>query len=915
MAKQRKKKTASRKPAYVYSFGGSGTEGDASMRELLGGKGANLAEMAGLGLPVPPGFTITTEVCKLYDAARDRYPAGLAQQVEKALTALETKMERSFGDTGDPLLVSVRSGAPASMPGMMDTVLNLGLNDKTVKGLAKTAGNERFAWDSYRRFIQMYADVVMGLGAEAATETDPFEAAIEKLKKKRKVKLDTRLTTADLKGLVASFKRIVKQRAGRAFPTDPRQQLWGAIAAVFASWENERAIVYRKLNNIPSHWGTAVNVQAMVFGNMGKSSATGVAFTRNPANGEKSFYGEFLVNAQGEDVVAGIRTPQQITVESSKAWARENGIKEKKRKTSFPSLEELMPDCYGQLRRVASRLERHYHDMQDLEFTIERDRLWMLQTRSGKRTAAAAVKIAVDMVGERLIGKRQAIGRVDPDQIDQILHPTIDPKAKNRSIARGLGASPGAAAGRVVFSAEDAVAEVEAGNKVLLVRVATSPEDITGMVAAEGILTATGGRTSHAAVVARGMGTCCVVGCEALRIDYSKQTAVVAGHTIKRGDWVTIDGSSGELFEGQVPTVEPELSEDFDTLMTWADSVRHLKVRANADTPADSDTARRFGAEGIGLCRTEHMFFEGDRIDAMREMILATDTEGRRRALDKLLPYQRKDFTGIFRAMDGLPVTIRLLDPPLHEFLPHDEDGYGALADKAGLDLAELRMAGQALHEFNPMLGHRGCRLAITYPEIYQMQTRAIIEAAIAASRKRIKVDPEIMIPLVGTAGELSRLRAVVEETAAEVFAEKKKKVAYKIGTMIEVPRAALTADEIAGHADFFSFGTNDLTQMGFGLSRDDSGRFLPAYIDSEVLSDDPFATLDAAGVGQLIEIAVEKGRSVKKSLKLGICGEHGGDPRSIDFCHGVGLDYVSCSPYRVPVARLAAAHAVLSRS
>ncbi len=884
------------------------------MRELLGGKGANLAEMAGLGLPVPPGFTITTEVCKLYDTARDRYPAALAGQVTAAMSRLESAMERRFGDTADPLLVSVRSGAPASMPGMMDTVLNLGLNDRTVKGLAKAAGSERFAWDSYRRFIQMYANVVMGLGAEGPEDIDPFEAAIERRKKKRRIKLDTQLTAADLKALVGNFKRIVRRSAGRDFPTDPNTQLWGAVAAVFASWENERAVVYRKLNSIPSYWGTAVNVQAMVFGNMGKSSATGVAFTRNPANGEKSFYGEFLVNAQGEDVVAGIRTPQQITLEASKAWARENDVKEKKRRTAFPALEEIMPDCYDQLRSVARRLERHYRDMQDLEFTIERDRLWMLQTRNGKRTAAAAVKIAVDMVSERLIGRRKAVGRVDPDQVDQLLHPTIDPKATDKAVARGLGASPGAAAGRVVFSAEDAVAEVEGGNKVVLVRVATSPEDIAGMVAAEGILTATGGRTSHAAVVARGMGTCCVVGCEALRIDYAKQSAVIAGRTIKRGDWVTIDGTSGELFEGRVPTIEAELSDEFEILMGWADSVRRLKVRTNADTPADSDTARRFGAEGIGLCRTEHMFFEGDRIDAMREMILATDGDGRRRALEKLLPYQRKDFAGIFRAMDGLPVTIRLLDPPLHEFLPHDGEGYRALADKTGLDPATLMTTGDSLHEFNPMLGHRGCRLAITYPEIYEMQTRAIIEAAIEAGRKRVKVDPEIMIPLVGTAEELSRLRAVVERTAEEVFKKKKKKVAYKIGTMIEVPRAALTANEIARHADFFSFGTNDLTQMGFGLSRDDSGRFLPAYVDAEILGDDPFATLDVGGIGQLIEIAIEKGRSVKRSLKLGICGEHGGDPRSIAFCDRAGLDYVSCSPYRVPVARLAAAHAVLDR-
>jgi pyruvate,orthophosphate dikinase len=898
----------------VYFFGGGSAEGSAKMKELLGGKGANLAEMAGLGLPVPPGFTITTAVCNQYDSVKNKYPAGLADAVKKNLTKLEKTMGKKFGDRANPLLVSVRSGAPASMPGMMDTVLNLGLNDSTVKGLAEASGNERFAWDSYRRFVQMYADVVMGMKPESTKEEDPFEVAIEKKKKKLGIKLDTDLTTAHLKELVTEFKKLIKRRCKRAFPTDPVEQLWGAIGAVFDSWGNERAIIYRKLNNIPGHWGTAVNVQSMVFGNMGARSATGVAFTRNPATGERRFYGEFLINAQGEDVVAGIRTPQQISIAASREWAKENQVTEAKRAKNFPSLEEVMSECYHDLLKVATRLEKHYKDMQDLEFTIERDRLWMLQTRNGKRTAAAAVKIAVDMVAEKQISRTVAVGRVEPAQVDQLLHPTLDEKAKKTLLTRGLGASPGAAAGMIMFSAEDAVEAAKDGHKVLLVRTATSPEDIAGMVAAEGILTSTGGRTSHAAVVARGMGTCCVVGADAVRIDYSRDRMTIGTKTIKRGDWLTIEGSSGEVFAGNVPTKQTKLSKDFLTVLKWADQIRTLKVRTNADTPEDSKTAVGFGAEGIGLCRTEHMFFEGDRIDAVREMILAEDMKGREKALAKLLPYQRKDFIGIFEAMGGRPVTVRLLDPPLHEFLPHTHAEYTALAIKTGVNVAKLHAAGEVLHEFNPMLGHRGCRLAITYPEIYAMQTRAIIEAALQVAGKGTKVDPEIMIPLVATATELSRLRKVVKDAADAVFAKAKKKVAYKIGTMIEVPRAALTADEIAEHADFFSFGTNDLTQMGFGLSRDDSGRFLPAYVEEGVLEDDPFDSLDTTGVGQLLEIAVSKGRGIKKGMKLGICGEHGGDPRSIDFCHNLGLDYVSCSPYRVPVARLAAAHAVLKK-
>ena len=897
----------------VYFFGEKGSDGDATMKNLLGGKGANLAEMAGIGLPVPPGFTITTEVCTDYNPKTNSYPKALAAQVDAALGRLEKAMGKKFGDAKDPLLVSVRSGARASMPGMMDTVLNLGLNDITVEGLAKKSGNERFAWDSYRRFVQMYGDVVMGLKPESDKEADPFEELIEKKKHKFAIKLDTELTTQHLKELVAEFKAAVKKKAGRPFPTDPKEQLWGAVGAVFRSWTNERATIYRRLNNIPEAWGTAVNVQAMVFGNMGESSATGVAFTRDPSTGEKRFFGEFLVNAQGEDVVAGTRTPQQITQFSSREWAKENGVSEKNRAASSPSLEEVMPECTKQLLAAAARLEKHYRDMQDLEFTIEDGRLWMLQTRNGKRTAGAAVRIAVEMEKEGLIDRNTAILRVAPEQIDQLLHPTIDAKAPKKLLAKGLGASPGAAAGVAVFSAEDAVTAKAKGIKTILVRTETSPEDIAGMDAAEGILTARGGRTSHAAVVARGMGKCCVVGCEALRIDYKTGRMTSGDLTVKEGDWITLDGTTGSVYIGQVPTTQAKVSGDFDKLMGWADKVRRLRVRTNADTPNDAVVARGFGAEGIGLCRTEHMFFEGSRIDAIREMILATTLPAREKALAKLLPYQRKDFAGIFKAMNGLPVTVRLLDPPLHEFLPHSDEEYAALAKKTGIKKSVLEQTGEVLHEFNPMLGHRGCRLAITYPEIYAMQTRAIIEAAVEVAGKGIKVIPEIMIPLIATASELKQLRTLVVETAEAVLKAKKKKVAYTVGTMIEIPRAALTADAVAQYADFFSFGTNDLTQMAFGLSRDDSGRFLPSYVEQGVLDDDPFVTVDQSGVGILMQIAAEKGRSVKPSLKLGICGEHGGDPRSVIFCDRIGLDYVSCSPYRVPVARLAAAHAALT--
>ncbi|MEJ5361920.1 MAG: pyruvate, phosphate dikinase [Spirochaetota bacterium] len=896
----------------VYLFGGNVTEGTADMKNLLGGKGANLAEMARIGIPVPAGFTITTEVCNEYYKNNQKMPDGLKEEVITALRKVEEIMGTKFGDPSNPLLVSVRSGARASMPGMMDTILNLGINEDVVKGLVTKTGNERFAWDSYRRFIQMYGDVVLGLKPESKDEHDPFEVIMDELKEKRKVKNDLELTVDDLKELVARFKKIIKDKLNVSFPDDPYEQLWGAIGAVFRSWNNERAILYRKMNNIDDSWGTAVNVQAMVFGNMGNDCATGVAFTRDPATGAKEFFGEYLINAQGEDVVAGIRTPQQITLEGSRRWARENGVSEEERKQKYPSLEEYMPEAYKQLVDVYRTLEKHYRDMQDIEFTIQNKKLWMLQTRNGKRTARAAINIAVDMVEEGLITKEDAVLRVDPQSLDQLLHPTFDPKAQRKVIAKGLPASPGAATGKIVFNADDAHEWKERGEKVILVRIETSPEDLKGMNAAEGILTARGGMTSHAAVVARGMGKCCVSGCGVLEIDYAKRKMKVDDIELKEGDYISIDGSTGEVMLGKVATVEPEVTGKFGTIMQWADEIRKLKVRTNADTPNDAKVARNFGAEGIGLCRTEHMFFEGDRIKAVREMILADTYEGRKKALDKLLPMQREDFYGIFKAMEGLGVTIRLLDPPLHEFLPHDLESQKEMAKELGITVEDVKAKVEELHEFNPMLGHRGCRLGITYPEITEMQARAIFEAACQLVKEGVDVKPEVMVPLVGHVKELMMQKDIIVKTAETVMKEMGVKVDYMVGTMIEVPRAAVTADEIAKVAEFFSFGTNDLTQMTFGFSRDDAGKFLKEYVDKKILPNDPFRILDRDGVGQLIKMAYEKGRSVNPKLKLGICGEHGGEPSSVEFCHLVGLDYVSCSPFRVPIARLAAAQAAI---
>ncbi len=888
----------------VYSFGDGKADGRADMKNLLGGKGANLAEMSNLGIPVPAGFTITTEVCTHYSSTGGKYPKGLDAAVSKALKQIEKIMGAKFGDKENPLLLSVRSGARVSMPGMMDTVLNIGLNDTTIQGLIAKTGDERFAYDSYRRFVQMYSNVVMGM------EGRILEDILEKVKEKKGVELDTDLTADDWRVMVNAFKKEVKKHTKTAFPEDPEKQMWGAIGAVFESWDVPRAITYRKLNGIPSDWGTAVNVMAMVFGNMGDDSATGVAFTRDPATGEKVFFGEYLINAQGEDVVAGIRTPQQVTLSGSKNWAKKAGVKEAQRKKDFPSLEEAMPVVYKQLVRIYQGLEKHYREMQDIEFTIQQGKLWMLQTRTGKRTAAAAVKIAVDMVKEKLISKKEAVLRVEPKSLDQLLHPTFDPKAKTVTIARGLPASPGAASGRVVFTADQAVEWSEKKEKVILVRLETSPEDIHGMDVAQGVLTARGGMTSHAAVVARGMGKCCVAGCGELKIDEKKKTFIVKGKTYKMGDWISLNGSSGEVLEGSVPTVDPSLSGSFGILMKWADEFRRLNVRTNADTPKDSAVARNFGAEGIGLTRTEHMFFEGDRIDAVREMILADDEAGRRKALEKLLPMQQGDFEGIFKAMNGLPVTIRALDPPLHEFLPHTKKDIDDLAKKLGVKPKTIKEKVDSLHEFNPMLGHRGCRLGIAYPEITEMQARAIFRAAKAMSKKKVKVLPEIMIPLVGHINELKLQEAIVRRVAGEEL--KGTKINYMVGTMIELPRAALTADEIAESAEFFSFGTNDLTQTTFGLSRDDAGKFLPLYVDKKVLPHDPFQSIDQTGVGKLMQIGVELGRGTRSNLKIGICGEHGGEPASVEFCHKIGLNYVSCSPYRVPIARLAAAHAAL---
>ncbi len=902
------------KAKYVYTFGGGSADGAAGMKNLLGGKGANLGEMARLGLPVPAGFTITTEVCTAYYENHRKYPSELAGQVERALRYTEKIMGASFGDKENPLLVSVRSGARASMPGMMDTVLNLGLNDRTVQGLIAKTGNARFAYDCYRRFVQMYGDVVLGLKPVHKDEIDPFEEILEKKKHDAGVQFDNELSAEQLQELVAQFKAAIKERTGHNFPEDPMKQLWGAVGSVFGSWMNERAIAYRKLYDIPESWGTAVNVQAMVFGNMGNDCGTGVAFTRDPSTGANVFYGEYLINAQGEDVVAGTRTPEPIS-----------------------RLEQDMPKVFAQLMQIRRKLERHYQDMQDVEFTVQNGKLWMLQTRNGKRTGFAAFKIAYDMVKEKLIKKDEALRRLDPKALNQLLRPVFDAKEKQAALdsgkvlTKGLNAGPGAASGCIVFNAPDAVDWKKNGEHVILVRIETSPEDIKGMDASEGILTARGGMTSHAALVARQMGKVCVAGCSALEIDYRNRTMTVKGQTLREGDWLSIDGTTGEVINGRLKTkpseilqvlidktMKPEESETYqiyDTIMSWADSVRTLDIRTNADQPDQSANAIAFGAEGIGLCRTEHMFFGGDRIDAVREMILADDEQGRRRALDKLLPMQRQDFIGIFEVMDGYPVTIRTLDPPLHEFLPHTEREQADLAAKIGMPIEKIKAKVEALHEFNPMLGHRGCRLGVVYPEITEMQARAILEAACEVAKSGKKVLPEIMIPLVAVIKELSMQAKVVRDTAAKVFAEKGLKVNYLVGTMIELPRAAIVADQIAKEAEFFSFGTNDLTQTTFGLSRDDAGRFLPHYVEHEVLDADPFETVDQDGVGQLMKWGVERGRTTRPKLKVGICGEHGGDPATVKFCHKIGLNYVSCSPFRVPIARLAAAQAALEEA
>jgi len=899
----------------VYTFGNGQAEGSASMRNLLGGKGANLAEMNLLGIPVPPGFTITTEVCTEYYAlGKDKVVELLKPEVEKAMEGVEKLMRSKFGDKKNPLLVSVRSGARASMPGMMDTILNLGLNDEIVEGLAEKTGNPRFAWDSYRRFIQMYGDVVLGLKPANKNDIDPFEAVIEQLKEERGVKLDTELTVDDLKELVKRFKALVAERTGKEFPLSVYDQLWGAICAVFDSWMNERAILYRKMEGIPSEWGTAVTVQAMVFGNMGNTSATGVCFTRDAATGEDVFNGEYLINAQGEDVVAGIRTPLQITKQGSQQWAKLTGISEEERKEKYPSMEEALPEIYKELNEVQEKLEKHYKDMQDMEFTVQEGKLWLLQTRNAKRTGTAMVKTAIDMLHQGIIDEQTALLRVDPLRLDELLHPIFDKNAvkKAKVIAKGLAASPGAASGKIVFNADDAAEWAARGEKVIMVRIETSPEDLAGMAAAQGILTARGGMTSHAAVVARGMGKCCVSGAGSLKIDYAQKTMEADGIVLREGDYISLNGSTGDVYLGQIPTQEAELDADFAELMTLADKYSSMKVRTNADTPHDAAVARKFGAVGIGLCRTEHMFFEGEKIKAMREMILAENEEGRRKALEKILPYQQADFEGIFEVMDGLPVTVRLLDPPLHEFVPHDEKGQKEMAEAMGLPLQKIQQRVEELREQNPMLGHRGCRLGNTYPEITEMQTRAILGAALKLKSKGIKIIPEIMVPLVGIKKEFLEQERIIRETAEKLFAEKGDRIEYKVGTMIEVPRATLIADQIAENAEFFSFGTNDLTQMTFGFSRDDIASFVPDYIEKKIIEKDPFQVLDQEGVGQLIKLGVEKGRSTRSDLKVGICGEHGGEPSSIEFCYRVGMNYVSCSPFRVPIARLSAAQAAL---
>lgn len=900
----------------VYTFGNKKAEGKADMKNLLGGKGANLAEMNLIGVPVPPGFTITTDVCAEYNKlGKDKVVELIKAEVEAAVKNIEDIMGTKFGSNENPCLVSVRSGARASMPGMMDTVLNLGMNDDSVQGLIHKTGNPRFAWDSYRRFVQMYGDVVLGMKPVSKEDPDPFEEIIDHMKEHKGIVDDTDLQVEDLKELVKQFKAAVKKQTGRDFPSNPWEQLWGAVCAVFDSWMNERAIYYRALNNIPEEWGTAVNVQAMVFGNMGNNSGTGVAFTRDAATGENLFNGEYLINAQGEDVVAGIRTPQQITKEGSKRWAELARVSEQERIGKFPSLEEVMPEVYNELFDTQRKLEAHYSDMQDLEFTIQDRKLWLLQTRNGKRTGAAMVKIAMDMLREGMIDEKKALNRCEANKLDELLHPVFEKSAIKKAVilAKGLPASPGAATGKIVFFADEVENFSSKGEKIILVRVETSPEDLKGMNLAQGILTARGGMTSHAAVVARGMGKCCVSGAGSVKINYKTRTMVCDGKTLKEGDWISLNGSTGEVYEGQIATIDPEMSGDFGELMKLADKYAKMKVRTNADTPYDSKVARNFGAQGIGLCRTEHMFFEGDRIKAMREMILASDEAGRRKALVKLLPIQRSDFEGIFEAMQGLPVTVRLLDPPLHEFVPHEAENQKEMAKELGISPEEVKQKVDDLAEFNPMLGHRGCRLGNTYPEITEMQARAIIEAAINLKKKGIETIPEIMVPLIGTVKEYELQEKIIRETAEKVFKESGLRVEYLVGTMIEIPRAALTADKIAEKAEFFSFGTNDLTQMTFGYSRDDAGKFLPVYLQKGLLKNDPFQILDREGVGQLVDMGTKKGRSVRPDLKVGICGEHGGEPTSVEFCHIVGMNYVSCSPFRVPIARLAAAQAAIN--
>lgn len=899
----------------VYTFGNGKAEGRADMRNELGGKGANLAEMNLIGVPVPPGFTITTDVCnEYYKIGKDQVVALLKEDVEKSLHQTEQLMNSKFGDVANPLLLSVRSGARASMPGMMDTILNLGLNDEVVEGLSKKTGNPRFAYDAYRRFVQMYGDVVLGMKPVNKDDVDPFEAIIDDVKKAKGVQLDNELEVDDLKELVKRFKVAIVEQTGKEFPTDPMEQLWGAICAVFDSWMNERAILYRKMEGIPAEWGTAVTVMAMVFGNMGNTSATGVCFSRDAATGEDLFNGEWLVNAQGEDVVAGIRTPQQITLEGSRRWAELQGISEEKRKAEYPSMEEAMPEIYHQLDAIQTKLEEHYHDMQDMEFTVQEGKLWFLQTRNGKRTGAAMVKIAMDLLRQGMIDEKTAIERCEPQKLDELLHPVFSKEAlaKAKELTRGLPASPGAACGQIVFFADDAAKWHEDGHKVVMVRIETSPDDLAGMAVAEGILTARGGMTSHAAVVARGMGKCCVSGAGAINVDYKTRTVEIDGVVLHEGDYISLNGTNGRVYQGEIKTQAAELSGDFAALMDLCAKYTRLQVRTNADTPHDAEVARKFGAVGIGLCRTEHMFFDNEKIVAMREMILAEDVEGRKKALAKLLPYQKEDFKGIFRAMDGYPVNVRLLDPPLHEFVPHDTKGQEEMAKAMGVTVEYIRQRVDSLCEHNPMLGHRGCRLGNTYPEITQMQTRAILSAAIDLKREGLDPHPEIMVPLTGILYEFEAQEKVIRDEAAALFKEEGMEIPFKVGTMIEIPRAALTADKIASRAEYFSFGTNDLTQMTFGYSRDDIASFLPVYLDKKILKVDPFQVLDQNGVGQLVEMAVDKGRMVRPDLKCGICGEHGGEPSSVKFCHKVGLNYVSCSPFRVPIARLAAAQAAV---